>query len=78
MTQDSPRNGATGTRDGGRYFSSRQPPDNLVVTAGFAGVELGPGLLREVRGSSGSRFGILSSGVRGSSAGRALLGSAFL
>ena len=33
--------------------------DALVVTTGFAGVELGPGLLREVRGSSGSRFGSL-------------------
>ena len=28
----------------------------LVVAAGFAGVELGPGLLREVRGTSGNGF----------------------
>ena len=34
--------------------------DALVVTAGFVGVELGPRLFREVRGTSVSRFGRLS------------------
>ena len=34
----------------------------LVVTAGFARVELGPGLLGEVRGSSGRRFVCFCSG----------------